>query len=116
MDEIKTPAWVEEFPAAVTVCDSDGVILAMNAKSADTFQRSGGKALIGSNLLDCHPGPARTKLREMLASGKKNAYTIEKRGIKKLIYQSPWYENGEYRGFIELALELPAELLHFVRD
>lgn len=116
MDEIKTPAWAEEFPAAVTVCDSDGVILAMNAKSADTFQKSGGKALIGSNLLDCHPEPARTKLRELLASGKKNVYTIEKNGVKKLIYQSPWYMDGQYRGFVELALELPGVVPHFVRD
>lgn len=116
MEIIKSFAWIEEFPAAVTVCDSDGIILAMNARSAETFQKSGGKALIGSNLLDCHPEPARTKLREMLASGKKNVYTIEKHGIKKLIYQSPWYEDGQYRGFVELALELPAAMPHFVRD
>ncbi len=28
-----------------------------------------------------------------------NAYTIEKNGIKKLIHQTPWFENGEYTGF-----------------
>jgi DUF438 domain-containing protein len=88
----------------------------MNAKSAETFQKSGGKALIGSSLLNCHPEPARTKVREMLVSGKKNVYTIEKHGIKKLIYQSPWYEDGQYRGFVELALELPGVMPHFVRD
>ncbi len=43
-------------------------------------------------------------------------YTIEKRGQKKLIYQSPWYQNGQYRGFIELSLELPAETPHFIRE
>lgn len=108
-------AWIEEFPGAVTVCDSDGIILAMNAKAAQNFESSGGASLVGTNVLDCHPEPARTKLKELLASRRANVYTIEKNGIKKLIYQSPWYVDGEYRGLVELALEIPAELPHFVR-
>jgi transcriptional regulator with PAS, ATPase and Fis domain len=108
-------AWVQEFPAAVTVCDRDGIILAMNDKSGQNFENSGGAALIGSNLLDCHPEPSRTKLQELLCAGRTNVYTIEKKEIKKLIYQSPWYENGEYRGLVELSLEIPAEMPHFVR-
>jgi PAS domain-containing protein len=107
--------WVEEFPGAVTVCDREGVILAMNDKSAQTFESDGGAALIGTNLLACHPEPARTKVQEMLASGRINVYTIEKKGIKKLIYQSPWYEKGVYSGFVELSLEIPFEIPHFVR-
>ena len=109
-------AWVQEFPAAVTICDRDGIILAMNDKSVRSFENSGGAALIGSNLFDCHPEPSRTKLKELLGTGRANVYTIEKKGIKKLIYQSPWYENGAYRGFVELSLEIPAEMPHFVRD
>jgi len=35
-------AWVQEFPGAVTVCDRDGIILAMNDKSARTFEKDGG--------------------------------------------------------------------------
>jgi hypothetical protein len=27
-------AWIKEFPAAITVCDADGILLAMNDKSA----------------------------------------------------------------------------------
>jgi hypothetical protein len=42
--------------------------------------------------------------------------TIEKAGKKKLIYQTPWHTEGEYRGFVELSLELPAEMPHFVRQ
>ena len=49
----------------------------------------GGQALVGRNLRDCHPEPSRTKLQTLLASGKMNAYTIEKGGGKKLIYQAP---------------------------
>jgi transcriptional regulator with PAS, ATPase and Fis domain len=108
-------AWVEEFAGAVTVCDKAGVILAMNARSAALFADYGGAALIGRNLLDCHPEPARTRLRELLAGQRANVYTTEKRGVKRLIYQSPWYRGGEYMGLVELGLELPAELPHFVR-
>ena len=109
-------AWVQEFPGAVTVCDRDGVILAMNDKSVHAFESDGGAALIGSNLLACHPEPSRTKVKELLASGRPNIYTIEKKGIKKLIYQSPWYEKGVYSGFVELSLEVPFEMPHFVRS
>jgi len=108
-------AWVREFPGAVTVCDRDGVVLEMNDKSAEVFEGDGGRALIGRNLLDCHPEPARSKLAAMLAAGRANVYTIEKNGVKKLIYQVPWRVDGEYRGFVELSLEIPFEMPHFVR-
>jgi transcriptional regulator with PAS, ATPase and Fis domain len=108
--------WVNEFGAAVTVCDRDGVIVAMNDKSARTFEADGGRALIGTNLLACHPEPSRTQVAELLAAPRVNAYTIEKRGVKKLIYQAPWFEAGQFRGLVELSLELPAELPHFVRQ
>ena len=108
--------WVKEFPAAVTVCDEEGIILEMNDKSARTFEKDGGRKLIGSNVLDCHPEPARTKTERLLAAREKNVYTIEKTGVKKLIYQSPWYRDGNYAGFVELSLEIPFELPHFIRS
>jgi PAS domain-containing protein len=107
--------WVRAFPGAVTVCDRGGVILEMNERSVQTFAADGGAALIGTNVLDCHPEPARTKLAELLASGRTNVYTIEKQGVKKLVYQAPWYRDGAYGGFVELALEIPFALPHFVR-
>jgi hypothetical protein len=45
-----------------------------------------------------------------------NVYTIEKNGVKKLIYQAPWYEEGQYCGFLELSLEIPFEMPHFNRE
>ncbi len=108
--------WVEELPVAVTVCDREGIILEMNDRAAKAFEVDGGKALIGRNVLDCHPEPARAKLKQLLEEGKTNVYTIEKRGLKKLIYQAPWYEAGRYRGFVELLLEVPREIPHFVRS
>ena len=108
--------WVKEFPAAVTVCDRDGILLEMNDKAAKSFEEEGGRKLLGSNVLDCHPEPARTQTEELLKMQRKNVYTIEKKGVKKLIYQSPWYKNGEFAGLVEMSLEIPFELPHFIRS
>ena len=113
---MKNDQWVREFPAAITVCDSEGMLLSMNEEAVSTFKSDGGAALIGTNLLDCHPEPARTQVEEMLKSGSPNVYTIQKSGIKKLIYQSPWFIGGKYVGFVELSLPLPETLPHFNRD
>jgi len=108
--------WVSQFPGAVTVCDRRGVILEMNERAVEVFAADGGRALVGRNLLDCHPEPARTRLQKMLAAGETNVYTIEKSGVKKLIYQAPWFRDGVYAGFVELSLVVPFALPHFVRD
>lgn len=107
--------WVKEFAGAVTICDTHGVILAMNDKALKTFEKDGGAALIGTNLLDCHPEPSRTQLEGMLEKPYSNSYTIEKNGIKKLIHQEPWYDNGVYSGYIEMSLVIPNEMPHFIR-
>jgi PAS domain-containing protein len=109
-------AWIPEFAAAITVCDIDGTILEMNNRACATFAKDGGAALIGTNLYACHPEPARTKVEVLLKSGLPNCYTIEKDGVKKLIYQSPWYEDGKYRGLVEISFPIPSEIPHFVRD
>jgi hypothetical protein len=66
--------------------------------------------------LDCHQEPARARLRQLLEQQQMNAYTVEKSGVKKLIYQAPWYTNGQYSGFVEISLVLPVSTPHFVRD
>jgi transcriptional regulator with PAS, ATPase and Fis domain len=107
--------WIDEFPGAITVCDPEGIILEMNERAAQTFKSDGGRLLIGQNLLDCHPEPARSKMAGLLQTHETNVYTIEKNGIHKLIYQTPWFSEGRYAGFIELSLVIPAEMPHFVR-
>lgn len=108
--------WIKSFPGSITVCDTEGIILEMNAAACDTFRKDGGEKLIGSNLLDCHPGKSRQKLEDLMARQQTNVYTIEKQGKKKLIYQTPWYRDGKYAGFIELSLVIPEEMPHFIRD
>ncbi len=113
---MKKNLWVKNAPFAVTVCDRKGIILEMNDRSIETFDKDGGKRLIGANVLECHPLRARAKLKKMLGSGKTNTYTIEKKGQKKLIYQSPWYNaQGKCAGFVEISLPIPQKIVHFVR-
>ena len=104
--------FLAELPFAVTVCDTRGTIVYMNNKSHSTFSGE----LIGKSLFDCHNEYSARTIREIMATGIPNSYTIEKKGIKKLIHQSPWFENGKLAGLIEISIEIPFEMPHFIRD
>lgn len=108
--------YFKSLNVAVTICDENGLIVYMNEKSTLTFQKYGGADMLGKNLLDCHPEPAKSKLAKMLQTHEPNSYTIEKNGIKKLIYQAPRFEDGEFKGYAELSLEIPFEMPHFIRQ
>ena len=110
------PDWSEELPVAITVSDKEGKILFMNNKSAEVFAKYGGKGLIGKQLNDCHKPSSQDIILGLMTNQETNAYTIEKNGIKKLIYQCPWYNEGEFAGLVELSLVLPDELPHFIRS
>ena len=116
LDTLSGHFWIKEFPASVTVCDPEGVILAMNDMAAKSYEAEGGYSLIGLNMLTCHPEPALTKTANMLESQEKNIYTIEKNGVKKMVFQSPWFKDGKYAGFVELVFEIPFEMPHFIRS
>jgi sensor histidine kinase regulating citrate/malate metabolism len=107
--------WTKEIDFAITVCEKNGTITYMNDKAIKTFENDGGAKLIGTNVLECHTEPSRKQLTEMLEKQTKNVYTIEKNGKKKLIYQTPYYENNEYKGFVELSMEIPEVMENFVR-
>ena len=109
-------SWVREFKGRITVCDPAGTILELNDAAAEGFASSGGRQLVGSNALDCHPEPARTQLSGLLKTGEVNAYTIERDGVHRFIYQAPWYMGGEFGGLVELSVEIPHPLPHFVRE
>ncbi len=111
----ENPSWVDSLPVAITVCDINGNVIAMNTKSRKTFEKWGGEAIIGNSLMPCHSEKSQHKIMEMMLEGKMNAYTIEKNGIKKLIYQCPWFKDGIQAGLVELSLEIPLEMPHFVR-
>ena len=107
--------WIMEAPVAITVTNAAGTILEMNEKAGRIFEKEGGRSLIGSNVLDCHPEPARSKVVAMLKGSASNIYTIDKKGVKKMIVQMPWTSGGKPAGLVELSFELPADIPHFVR-
>jgi PAS domain S-box-containing protein len=107
----------DSFPAAVTVCDPEGKITYMNPAAGRLFAKYGGTALVGSNLLDCHPEPARSKLSGMLRDRRSNTYIVEKNGAQRMIYQTPWFaDDGSYAGFLEMSFEIPATIPKIVRS
>ncbi|NSW85343.1 MAG: PAS domain-containing protein [Syntrophobacteraceae bacterium] len=107
--------WVREFPGAIVVCDTGGTIVEMNDRAVAVFGRKGGDRLIGSNILDCHPEPARSRLEILMRDQQPNIYTVEKEGARKMIVQVPWHRRGVYSGFMELQIELPGDVPHYVR-
>ena len=102
---------------AITIADADGKIIYMNNKSQKTFAQYGGADLIDKNLFDCHNANSVDVMRKMMTGENTNCYTIEKNGIKKLIYQSTWLTNdGNVGGIAELSITLPDDLPHKTRD
>lgn len=97
---------------AITVSDTEGKVLWMNNRSQEVNHGD----FTGQSLLDCHPEPAKTKLLEMLKQHNTNAYTIEKNGVKKLIYQTPWFDNNVFAGYVEFSIEIPFEMPHYIRQ
>jgi PAS domain-containing protein len=108
-------AWLDGIEIAATACDRAGICVYMNEHAARMFARDGGRALLGKNLLECHPEPGRSRFAAQLAVPAPNTYTIEKDGVRKLIHQVPWYRNGEFAGMVELSFVLPHTMPHFVR-
>ncbi|MDR3285879.1 MAG: PAS domain-containing protein [Prevotellaceae bacterium] len=98
--------YFDELDCAVTVCDTQGTVIYCNEKSKQTFAKYGD--LIGKNLNDCHSPVSWEKILHLLKTNASNAYTIEKNGQKKLIYQTPWLENGDVKGLIEFSFVFPS--------
>jgi transcriptional regulator with PAS, ATPase and Fis domain len=108
--------WIEKLDGNVIVSDAEGIIIYMNDTAIRNYEKDGGAALIGSNLIDCHGEASRLKIHEIMTTHQKNVYTIEKRGIKKIIYQTPWLDSDVFKGVVELSLEIPFEMPHYRRD
>lgn len=106
--------YFEEADIAVTICDKEGKIIEMNGQSREVNLKPG-QDLIGKNVLDCHPEPARSLLKHLMTQEEKHVYTITKGSREKLIYQIPWYQEGAYAGFIELSMIIPEEMPHYIR-
>lgn len=115
MKSLNIPDWAYGMNCAVTVCDAECNIIYMNQKSRDTFAE-GTDRLIGKNLLECHNPNSRGIIARLLTEGGSNCYTIEKHGVHKMIYQTPWTHEGKIAGLVELSMVIPAEMPHHIRS
>ena len=107
--------WSDSIDVAITVCDREGIVVAMNEKSKRTFAKDGGGALVGASLFDCHAPESAETIRRLMDEDATHTYTVKKNGVTKLICQTPWYENGEVAGLVELSIVLPESMPHRVR-
>lgn len=108
--------WQEDYPAVVTVCDRDGIIIAMNKRSIEQFAERGGSELIGTSLFDCHPETANKIIRRQLQTHKANVYITSSKNGRRLVQQVPWYNNGTFAGLVETVSPLSNEICIKQRD
>ena len=108
---VPTFDWVEHYPAAVSVCDAQGTIIAMNRLAMDNFSKYGGESLLGTSLFACHSEPANIIIRRLLQDQTANTYFTEKNGVRKLVHQTPWYcKEGQFAGLTETIIVLPEQV------
>ena len=107
------PDWAKEINCAITVCDTEGIILYMNDKAKETFASYG--ELVGKSLMGCHSDHSKDIIRKMMETGGTNCYTISKKGLRKMIYQTVWRQDGKVAGLVEFSIVLPEEMPHYDR-
>lgn len=108
------PDWADEMNCAVTVCDADCTIIYMNKPARELYVSHGN--LIGCNLLDCHSHASREIIKKLLSTGGVNCYTIHKKGLKKMIYQTAWKKDGVVAGLVEISMIIPEEMPDYIRS
>ncbi|MEI7492425.1 MAG: PAS domain-containing protein [Bacteroidota bacterium] len=108
--------WIEKLDGSVIVTDLGGKVIYANSMAERTFVKPGELSLLGRDLMGCHNENSKKIIGRIMDEKVKNVYTIEKKGKKKLIYQTPWIVDGELRGLVELSLEIPFDMPHFVRE
>lgn len=108
------PDWAREMDCAITVCDVNADIIYMN--DASRRINSPDADIIGHNLRQYHPPRAIAIIDRLLREGGYNAYTISKRGQRKLIYQAAWRQHGQIAGLVEISMVIPDQMPHYVRS
>ncbi|WP_300107956.1 PAS sensor protein [uncultured Alistipes sp.] len=103
--------WAEDTNCAITACDTEGVVIFMNKQSILVNGDMRGK-----NMLPCHNERSRGIIDRLIKEGGTNAYTIDKKGVRKMIYQTAWrHEDGSVGGLLEISMPIPAEMPHYIR-
>lgn len=106
--------WAEDIEGAVTVCDKEGTVIYMNKRSRETFNKQG-DTMVGKSMIPCHSERSQAIIRDMLQNNHAHCYTISKHGQRKLIFQTPWRQDGEVKGLVEFSFVIPEEMPHYDR-
>jgi len=111
---MKIPNWAKEIDATLIVCDENETIIELNDKASKVYEKDRA-SLIGSKLLDCHPEAYKPKVKKLISERRPSCYTTETKKGRHFVYHTPWFEEGEYRGFVELVIPIPEDLPNIVR-
>ena len=65
--------WAEEMNCAVTVCDTEGVVIYMNRRSRETFSKNG-ESMVGKSMIPCHNERSQAIIHDMLDKGCKKTH------------------------------------------
>lgn len=95
---------------SITISDTEGNVVYMNDKAKSVFGD-----MVGKNMMGCHKASSQDTIKRLINEKDTNVYTIQKGDVKKMIYQTPWYEDGEIKGLIEYSIILPDDIPHYVR-
>ena len=100
----------KEINVSITISDTDGNVVYMNDKAKSVFSD-----MVGKNMMACHKQSSQDTIKRLIDEKATNVYTIQKGDVKKMIYQTPWFVDGEIKGLIEYSIILPDEMPHYVR-
>lgn len=100
----------KEINVSITVSDTEGNVLYMNDKAKSVFSD-----MVGKNMMSCHKKSSQDIIKRLIDNKETNVYTIQKAETKKMIYQTPWYVDGEIKGLIEYSIILPDDIPHYQR-
>ena len=103
---------LEQDRAAVVLCNLEHTIIYMNPAAGERYAKSGGMALVGSSLLDCHTPQANVMIQKVVDwfaqdKGHNLIYTFRNDKENKDVYMVAlrddegkligYYEKHEYR-------------------
>ena len=98
---------------AITISAKNGEILYQNDSSIEVNGDARGR-----DLMKCHNERSQQIIQHLLDDAATNVYTISKKGKRKLIYQTPWYEDDAKQivgGLVEFSIVLPEGMPHYDR-
>lgn len=111
LTDIRCPWGDTLTTCAITVADLEGIVIYQNERSIAV-----NGDVRGRSMLPCHSERSRQIIERLITNGENNVYTIEKRGLRKMIYQTPWRAEGRVAGLVEFSLEIPETMPHYVRE